>query len=205
MTEITKAHILPVAAILLAIVASAVAGSAYKQVGQIEMPAMMDMKQCHKDTNCVKWLNDNYVSKATFETYKLEVKAAIAAPHTNYAAVNHNHNYALPSHTHSSSTSSSSGDFDLYTATDSRGDDREDRFDERDTLFILGDNDSNERTVSWEIRDPDNDRIYSRNTGVQPYDDFYLRYEIPNNADRGTYTVLVEIDNEEDEINFFVN
>lgn len=126
--------------------------------------------------------------------------------HKEYAPVSHGHSqYSQNTHTHTTTTTGSNEDFDLYTSIDSRGDNEENRFNDGERIYIHGYNDSNERSVEWEIRDPDNDKIYSRNTGITAFDAFFLQYEIPDDAERGTYTVIVEIDRDEDEIQFIVD
>lgn len=102
-------------------------------------------------------------------------------------------------------SSSRDSNFELITALDSRGDDEEDRFNRGETIYILGENDSSARDLEWEIRDPDGDRIYSRSPGISQYGDFILNWDIPNDADKGVYQVIVEIDRDEDTINFIVD
>lgn len=125
--------------------------------------------------------------------------------HAEYALKSHNHiEYALQVHNHGTTTTSGSSDFDLFTSIDSRGDNTENRFNEGERVYVHGYNDSNERSIEWEIRDPDNNKIYSRNTGTSAYDAFFLQYQIPDNLQRGTYTIIIEIDRNFDEITFFI-
>ena len=100
---------------------------------------------------------------------------------------------------------SGSGNFDLYTSLDTRGANEEDRFNQGETVYIHGENDSSERDLDWEVRDPDNDRIYSRSPGISQFGDFVLSWDIPDDAEKGTYRVIVEIDRVEDQISFVVN
>jgi len=125
--------------------------------------------------------------------------------HAEYAVKAHGHiDYATQVHNHGTTTTGGSSDFDLFTSIDSRGDNTENRFNEGERVYIHGYNDSNERSVEWEIRDPDNVKIYSRNTGTSAFDAFFLQWEIPDNMERGTYTAIIEIDRDEDEITFFI-
>ena len=125
--------------------------------------------------------------------------------HAEYALKSHGHiEYAPQVHNHGTTTTGGSNDFDLYTSLDQRGSNTENRFKEGEKVYIHGYNDSNDRNIDWEIRDPNNVEIYSRNTGTSAFDAFFLQYDIPDNMQRGIYTVIVELDRDIDEITFFV-
>ncbi len=198
--EITRSHILPILAMFVAIIGTAISVSVYNQEGDnSQVTANQGNTQLNFDA--IKALEKLYETHQT-EHQDTEIGAH---NHAEYALKKHGHiEYATQVHNHGTTTTGGSSDFDLYTSIDSRGDNTENRFSEGERVYIHGYNDSNERNIEWEIRDPDNVKIYSRNTGTSAFDDFFLQYQIPDNSERGTYTVIIEIDRDEDEITFFV-
>jgi hypothetical protein len=108
-------------------------------------------------------------------------------------------------HSGSSSGGSSSSDFNLMTCEDFNCTDEENRFNQGDVIYVHGNNPSNDRTLSYRVYDDDNDRIHSTNVSLQPNEPFIFAYQLDNNAPDGDYRIEVEIDNEEDEIEFIVS
>jgi len=100
---------------------------------------------------------------------------------------------------------SDSNDFDLETCMDYNCTDEGSRFDPGDVVYIRGDNPSNDRSLEYRVYDPDGDRIDSRNVSMQPNGPFIIAYQTDDNAEDGLYRVVVEIDREDDEINFRID
>jgi hypothetical protein len=100
---------------------------------------------------------------------------------------------------------SSSGDFNLESCTDYNCTDETSRFDQGETVYVRGHNPSNDRSLEYKVYDPDNNRLDSRNVSMQPNGPFIIAYQISNNAIDGSYRLEVEIDNDQDTINFIVD
>jgi len=100
---------------------------------------------------------------------------------------------------------SGSGDFNLESCTDYNCTDETSRFDQGETVYVRGHNPSNDRSLEYRVYDPDNNRLDSRNVSMQPNGPFIIAYQISNNAIDGSYRLEVEIDNDEDTINFIVD
>ena len=99
----------------------------------------------------------------------------------------------------------STSDFNLESCTDYNCTDETSRFDQGETVYVRGHNPSNDRSLEYKVYDPDNNRLDSRNVSMQPNGPFIIAYQISNNAIDGSYRLEVEIDNNEDTINFIVD
>lgn len=125
--------------------------------------------------------------------------------HTQYAPVSHGHNqYAPNSHTHQTNTNTgSNSDFDLEVCQDLNCVDDSPRFNQGDVLFLKGVNNSNDRDLDFKIFDSDGDIVDSGHFGVTR-GNFSWQWNIPNNLADDTYTIEIEIDRDEDTIDFIV-
>lgn len=101
--------------------------------------------------------------------------------------------------------STSNADFDLESCMDYNCTDETSRFDQGDTVYLRGHNPSSDRTLEYRVYDPDNVRIDSGNVSMQQNGPFIIAYQLSNNAIDGSYRLEVEIDNDEDTINFIVD
>jgi hypothetical protein len=100
---------------------------------------------------------------------------------------------------------SSSGDFNLESCMDYNCTDETSRFDQGDTVYLRGHNPSSDRTLEYRVFDPNNVRIDSGNVSMQQNGPFIIAYQLDNDAIDGSYRLEVEIDNDEDTINFIVD
>lgn len=82
--------------------------------------------------------------------------------------------------------------------------DDDNRFHQGDVLFLKGDQNTNDRQVQYQIRDSDNYLIDDGQFGVVK-GNFGWQWSVPNNIADDTYTIIIEIDNDEDEIDFIVS
>ena len=154
------------------------------------------------------WHDDNghlFVSQEELAAAHEVINAAIAAPHTNYADVNHNHNqYAVQSHSHTTTIIPRSINFDLEVCHDYRCDDDRNRFNQGDVLYLIGSHNTNDKMLDFEIRDSNDIKIDSGQTSMT-LGNFLWQWSIPNNLDDDIYTITIEIDRNEDEIIFIVS
>ncbi len=103
------------------------------------------------------------------------------------------------------SSSGSLSDFDLMSCADYNCTDETQRFSQGDVLYVRGQNPSNDRSLNYKVYDSDSVRQDSRQVSLQPNGPFIIAYTIPSDAFDGAYKLIVEIDNEEDQINFIVD
>lgn len=112
----------------------------------------------------------------------------------------------ISSSNNSSSSSNSSNritstDMDLRTLDLDRN--SQSRFSAGDTVLITGENDTRETTLYKTIIFPDDSSKTLGSSGITR-GDFTTIYTIPSDADRGTYTLEIQIDDLIDEIDFTV-
>ena len=101
--------------------------------------------------------------------------------------------------------STSNADFDLESCMDYNCTDETSRFNQDDVVYVRGDNPTNDRSLEYRVYDPDGDRITSGNVNMSPNSPFIFTFSIADDAEDGTYEIRVEIDNDEDTINFIVD
>jgi len=101
--------------------------------------------------------------------------------------------------------STSNADFDLESCMDYNCTDETSRFNQDDIVYVRGDNPTNDRSLEYRVYDPDGDRITSGNVNMSPNSPFIFTFTIADDAEDGTYEIRVEIDNDEDTINFIVD
>ena len=99
----------------------------------------------------------------------------------------------------------SSQSFDLESCMDYNCTDETSRFDQGDTVYVRGHNPTTDRILENIVFDPNNVRLDSRNVSMQPNGPFIIAYELEDNAIDGQYRLEVEIDNDENSINFIVD
>lgn len=99
----------------------------------------------------------------------------------------------------------STSDYGLESCADYNCTDETSRYDQGDTVYFRGHNPSNDRSLEYRVYDPDNVRIDSGNVSMQPNGPFIIAYQIDNDAEDGSYRLEVEIDNDDDTINFIVD
>ena len=101
--------------------------------------------------------------------------------------------------------STSNADFDLESCMDYNCTDETSRFNQDDIVYVRGDNPTNDRSLEYRVYDPDGDRITSGNVNMSPNSPFIFTFSVEDDAEDGTYEIRVEIDNDEDKINFIVD
>ena len=104
-----------------------------------------------------------------------------------------------------SGSGGSNADFDLESCMDYNCTDETSRFNQDDIVYVRGDNPTNDRSLEYRVYDPDGDRITSGNVNMSPNSPFIFTFSIDDDAEDGTYEIRVEIDNDEDTINFIVD
>jgi len=98
----------------------------------------------------------------------------------------------------------STSNFDLRLCEDFNCTDQTSRFSQGDIIYLRGDHSTGDRMLEYEIRDSDNIRIDSGQASLTQ-GNFIWIWTIPDNLDDGSYTILIEIDRNEDEIDFRVS
>lgn len=186
MVEIKTQHVLPIIAILLALVAIGIAGSSYKQIANEGLT----------NEDVLLMIENNPVE----HEHELESHTHNEIPihsHPNlYSPTNHVHQYASTTHTHGSSSSGGTADFDL---TISRS-----NVEVGDSFLLEGDDARNPNTGFVAIMESANDGEQSQQGNTNNNGQFSAAFVIPSSWDGGVYKIIVYLDGKTDEIVFNV-
>ena len=157
----------------------------------------------------------NYVTQKdhedALEDLEDDLKDAIAHPHTEFPGIAtslsniRNDITDIRNDIRNDTPNQDSNDFNLESCMDYNCTDEGSRFEAGDVIYVRGDNPSNDRSLEYRVYDEDNDRLDSRNVSMQQNGPFIIAYQTDNDLVDGTYRIVVEIDNEEDSINFIID
>ncbi len=97
-----------------------------------------------------------------------------------------------------------STDFDLELSHDINFVDVDNRFNQGETIYLKGNHNTNDKILEFEVRDPNGVRIDSGQASMTQ-GNFIWTYSIEDDADDGVYVITIEIDRNQDKINFIVD
>lgn len=169
-------------------------------------------------------MREFYLSKAEHHSEMIEVATAIKELEDNLDSLDSSHSHNefssllaaiksirsdivnIKSSINKVNPPSSGGvGFDLKTCSDYNCVDERAQFDEGETVYIIGNNFSNDDDLDIQVFGPNGDLVYNRKVSAQTHEEFLTSYQISDNAANGKYTIIIGLDGDLDQISILVD